>query len=143
MTAAAEWDDPADIALVSRTFDAWAAAVIAKDRPLVESFHDDGFRVRLGDLMLDKTGHATLELAVAVREMSIIEITSTRRVGNMLLVWSKHLIRADAVPPIPELGLEGDWGNEAAAREGFVQTEFTLWRQEGERFKCMVFEARS
>lgn len=143
MSAAAEWNDPADIALVSATFDAWAAAVIAKDRPLVESFHDDGFRVRLGDLMLDKAGHATLELSVAVREMSIIEITATRRIGDMLLVWSKHLIRADAVPPIPELGLEGDWGNEKAAREGFVQAEFTVWRQEGERLKCMVFEARS
>jgi hypothetical protein len=143
MNAAAEWDVPADIALVSATFDAWAAAVIAKDRPLVEAFHDDGFRVRLGDLMLDKAKHATLELSVAVREMSIIEITSTRRIGDMLLVWSKHLIRADTVPPIPELGLEGDWGNEAAARQGFVQTEFTLWRQEGDRLRCLMFEARS
>lgn len=138
-----EWNDPADIALVSRTFDAWAAAVIAKDRPLVESFHDDGFRVRLGERLLTKTEHATLELTVAVEEMSIISIDATRRVGDMLLVWSQHLIRAGEVPPIPDFGLEGDWGNEAAAKAGFRQIEFTLWRQDEDRLKCMVFEARS
>ena len=138
-----EWNDPDDIALVSRTFDAWAAAVVAKDRPTVESFHDDGFRVRLGDRLIDKPEHVLLELTVGVQEMSIISIDATRRVGDMLLVWSKHLIRADGVPPIPELGLEGDWGNEEASRAGFVQTEFTLWRREGDRLKILVFEARS
>ena len=138
-----EWNDPDDIALVSRTFDAWAAAVVAKDRPTVESFHDDGFRVRLGDRLIDKPEHVLLELTVGVQEMSIISIDATRRVGDMLLVWSKHLIRADRVPAIPELGLEGDWGNEAAAHVGFPQTEFTLWRQEGDRLKILVFEARS
>ena len=60
-----EWNDPADIALVSRTFDEWAAAVIAKDRPAVETFHDNGFRVRLGKGLLDKNEHNDLELAVA------------------------------------------------------------------------------
>ena len=143
MNAASEWNDPADIALVSQAFDAWAAAVIAKDRPLVESFHDDGFRLRMGDPLIDKAGHVLIELSVAVREMSIIEITSTRRIGDILLVWSKHLIRADAVSPVPELGLVGDWGDEKAAREGFVQTEFTAWRQEGAGLKCLVFEAKS
>lgn len=138
-----EWNDPNDIALVSRTFDAWGAAVVAKDRPKVESFHDDGFRVRLGDRLIDKPEHVLLELTVGVREMSIISIDATRRVGDMLLVWSKHLIRADRVPPIPELGLEGDWGNEEASRAGFEQTEFTLWRQQGDGLKILVFEARS
>lgn len=138
-----EWNDPDDIALVSRTFDAWAAAVVAKDRPTVESFHDDGFRVRLGDRLIDKPEHVMLELTVGVQEMSIISIDAVRRVGDMLLVWSKHLIRADKVPPIPELGLEGDWGNEEAARAGFAQTEFTLWRREDDRLKILVFEARS
>lgn len=138
-----EWNDPEDIALVSRTFDAWAVAVIAKDRPTVESFHDDGFRVRLGERLIDKPEHVLLELTVGVQEMSIISIDATRRVGDMLLVWSRHLIRADRVPPIPELGLEGDWGNEDASRAGFAQTEFTLWRREGDGLKILVFEARS
>jgi hypothetical protein len=139
----AEWNDLQDIALVSRTFDDWAAAVIAKDQPRVEFFHDAGFRVRVGGRMLDKTGHVTLELGVAVREMSIIEITSTRRIGDILLVWSKHLIRADAVPPIPDLGLVGDWGNEKAARAGFIQVEFTVWRQQRDGLKCLAFEAKT
>ena len=138
-----EWNDPADIALVSRTFDAWAAAVIAKDRPSVETFHDEGFRVRLGKGLLDKYEHIDLELAVAVREMSIIEIESTRRMGDLLLVWSKHLIRADHVPELPGLGLKGDWGNETASKVGFVQLEFTVWRRDGDRLKCVAFEAKS
>lgn len=138
-----EWNDPDDIALVSKTFDAWAAAVIAKDRPTVESFHDDGFRVRLGDRLITKPEHVMLELGVGVQEMSIISIDATRRVGDMLLVWSKHLIRADGVPSFPELGLNGDWGNADAARIGFEQIEFTLWRRDGDRLKILVFEARS
>ncbi|HVO44831.1 MAG TPA: hypothetical protein VMT29_00730 [Steroidobacteraceae bacterium] len=137
-----EWNDPADIALVSRTFDRWAAAVIAKDRGTVETFHDDGFRVRLGKGLLNKSQHIDVELAVAVREMSIIEIELTRRMGDLLLVWSKHLIMADHVPELPELGLKGDWGNQEAARVGFVQLEFTVWRREGDRLKCVAFEAR-
>lgn len=138
-----EWNDPDDVALVTATFDAWAAAVISKDRPLVESFHDDGFRVRIGDRLYGKQQHILLELTVGVREMSLISINETRRLGDLLLVWSKHLIRADRVPPIPELGLVGDWGNEAAARVGFEQVEFTLWRREGDRLKNLVFEVRS
>lgn len=138
-----EWNDPADIELVSRTFDDWAAAVIAKDKPLVESFHDDGFRVRIGERILDKAGHVTLELGVAVQEMSIIEIETTRRVGALLLVWSKHLIRAASVPPIASLGLEGDWGDEKLSRRGFTQCEFTVWRRDGRRLKCIAFEAKT
>jgi hypothetical protein len=138
-----EWNVPADIALVSRTFDDWAAAVIVKDRPTVETFHDDGFRVRLGKGLLNKDEHIDVELSVAVREMSIVEIESTRKMGDLLLVWSKHLIRADHVPPIPRLGLEGDWGNEKASREGFVQLEFTVWRRAGDRLKCFAFEAKA
>ena len=138
-----EWNDPADIALVSRTFDAWAAAVIAKDRPTVETFHDNGFRVRLGKGLLDKNEHIDVELAVAVRERSIIEVESTRRMGDLLLVWSKHLIRADHVPELPGLGLKGDWGNEKASKVGFVQLEFTVWRRDGDRLKCVAFEAKS
>lgn len=138
-----EWNDPADIELVSKTFDDWAAAVIAKDRPLVESFHDKGFRVRLGKGLLDMNEHIEVELAVAVREMSIIEIELTRKMGDLLLVWSKHLIKADHVPQIPHLGLDGDWGNEKASKAGFVQLEFTVWRREGNRLKCLAFEARN
>lgn len=135
-----EWNDPEDIRLVSGVFDAWAAAVIAKDRAAVEGFHDDGFRVRIGEALIDKAGHVALELGVAVREMSIVEITATRRIGDLLLVWSKHLIRADAVPELPELGLTGDWGDQAAAKRGFVQIEFTLWRDDGGSLKCVAFE---
>lgn len=138
-----EWNDPADIQLVSRTFDDWAAAVIAKDRPLVETFHDDGFRARIADRMIDKASHIELELTVAVREMSIMEITATRRMGELLLVWSKHRIVADRVPPLPQFGLQGDWGNEAAAQVGFPQTEFTVWRREGAGLKCVAFEAKA
>ena len=138
-----EWNDPADIALVSRTFDAWAEAVIVKDRPLVATFHDDGFRARIADRMIDKQSHIELELTVAVREMSIIEITATRRMGDILLVWSKHRIVADQVPPLPQFGLQGDWGNEAAARVGFPQIEFTVWRQQGDALKCVAFEAKA
>ena len=138
-----EWNDPADIELVSRTFDNWAAAVIAKDRGTVETFHDEGFRVRLGKGLLTKDEHIDLELAVAVREMSIIEIEATRSIGELLLVWSRHLIRADAVPPVPRLGLHGDWGNEEASKRGFVQLEFTVWRRVGDRLECVAFEAKS
>jgi hypothetical protein len=140
---AMEWNDPADIELVSRTFDDWAAAVIRKDRPTVETFHDDGFRVRLGKGLLDRSEHIDVELAVAVREMSIIEIEATRRMGELLLVWSKHLIRADHVPELPDLGLKGDWGNQKASKVGFVQLELTVWRRAGEGLKCVAFEAKS
>ena len=74
--------------------------------------------------------------------MSIIEIEATRRIGNILLVWSKHLFKADHVPALPQLGLDGDWGDAHAARMGFVQLEFTVWRQEGDKLKCLAFEAR-
>jgi len=137
-----EWNDPADIELVSRTFDTWAERVIAKDRPSVETFHDDGFRVRLGERLYNKDEHITLELGVAVREMSIIQIETTRRLGDILLVWSKHLIRADHVPEMPQLGLQGDWGDAQAAKTGFVQLEFTVWRRENGKLKCLAFEAR-
>ena len=136
-----EWNDPEDIRLVSKTFDAWADRVIHKDRLAVESFHDDGFLVRVGKSLFGKQQHVALELAVAVREMSIIEIEKTRRVGKLLLVWSRHFIAADAVPPIPELGLEGDWGGEAAAAKGFEQLEFTVWGLENNQLKIIAFEA--
>lgn len=108
----------------------------------MESFHDEGFRVRIGNALFGKAQHVQLELGVAVREMSIIEIEATRRLGDVLLVWSKHLIAADAVPPIAEIGLAGDWGGEEAAKKGFVQNEFTVWRSDGEHLKCQAFEAR-
>jgi hypothetical protein len=114
----AEWNDPADIKLVSRTFDDWAEPVIAKDRPRVESFHDDGFRVRLGERLYGKDEHVAIELSVAVREMSIIEIEATRRIGNILLVWSKHLIKADHVPELPPARPQGRLGRCACRRAG-------------------------
>jgi hypothetical protein len=137
-----EWNVPEDIDLVSKTFDGWAERVIAKDRPSVEAYHDDGFRVRIGQRIYNKAEHVTIELAVEVREMSIIEIEATRRLGDFLFVWSKHRIRADEVPEIPELGLLGDWGDEKASKAGFVQYEFTAWRRDGQRLRCLTFEAR-
>lgn len=135
-----EWNDPGDIALVTETFDAWAEAVLAKDGPAVETFHDEGFRVRLGARLLTKVEHVRLELAVDNVEMRLTQVEATRRIGDILFVWSRHFIRATAVPPIPEFGLEGDWGNEALARKGFEQGEISVWRDEGGRLKCLVFE---
>lgn len=72
-----------------------------------------------------------------------MEITATRRIGDILLVWSKHLIAADTVPEMPEFGLEGDWGDANAARAGFIQSEFTVRRTEGPRLICLAFEAKT
>lgn len=138
-----EWNDPQDIALVSRSFQAWTDAVIAKDGATVDSFHDDGFRVRLGDRLLTKAEHIELELAVANSEMTLLDVEATRRIGEVLLVWSRHFIRAEAIPEIPGLGLVGDWGNAAVARKGFIQGEFSVWRYEGDRIRCLAFDIGS
>ena len=135
-----EWNDPKDIALVTETFDAWAVAVLAKDGPTVATFHDDGFRVRLGKRLLTKAEHIHLELTVGNVEMRLTEVEATRRIGDILFVWSRHFIRATSVPPIPEFGLEGDWANEAMAQKGFEQGEISVWRDEGGKLKCLAFE---
>lgn len=138
-----EWNDPADIALVSSRFQAWTNAVIAKDRATVESIHDDGFRVRLGNRLLTKDEHIQLELAVANAEMNLLEVESTRRIGEILLVWSKHFIRVHAIPQIPSLDLLGDWGNEEVAKKGFTQGELSVWRHAGGKLKCLAFDIGS
>lgn len=138
-----EWNDPKDIALVSGTFQAWTDAVISKDHATVATFHDDGFRVRLGDRLLTKAEHIELELAVANSEMNLLEVEATRRIGDILLVWSRHFIKVESIPEIPSLGLVGDWGNESVAKQGFVQGELSIWRFERDRIKCLAFDIGS
>jgi len=46
-----------------------------------------------------------------------------------------------SLPEIPSLGLVGDWGDEKAAKRGFTQGEFSVWRFEGGRIKCLAFAA--
>jgi hypothetical protein len=135
------WNIPHDIELVSRTFDEWTNAVIAKDRAKIERFHDEGFRAGLGDKLLTKAQHVHLELTVGNAEMKLLKIAATRRSGDVLLVWSKHFIRVTSLPEIPSLGLLGDWGDEKAAKKGFIQDEFSVWRFEGDRIKCLSFAA--
>ena len=136
-----EWNDPHDVELVSRTFNEWTNAVIEKDGAKIESFHDEGFRAGLGDKLLKKAQHVQLELTVGNAEMKLLEIAATRRVGDVLLVWSKHFIRVTSLPEIPSLGLLGDWGDEKAAKKGFTQDEFSVWMFEGDRIKCLAFAA--
>lgn len=138
---ALEWNDPDDIARISRAFQTWTDAVIAKDRATIESFHDEGFRAGLGDRLLTKAQHIQLELAVGNTEMKLLQVEATRRVGDILLVWSKHFIRVNSLPQIPSLGLVGDWGDEKAAKRGFTQGEFSVWRFEGKRLECLSFAA--
>jgi hypothetical protein len=138
-----EWNDPSDIALVTETFNAWAAAVIAKDRPKLEYFHDEGFRVRLGDRLLNRDDHMLLEVTVTNTQMDLISIEATRRIDDTLLVWSTHRITITEAPEIPSLGLFGDWGNSEALKQGFVQGEFTVWRFKGNRLLCAAFEIAS
>jgi hypothetical protein len=138
-----EWNDPKDFALVSRTFQTWADTVIAKDRATVASIHDEGFRVRLGTRLLTKNEHIELELIVANAEMRLTAVEATRRVGELLLVWSTHFIRVNAIPQIPSLGLLGDWGNEKVAKQGFTQGELSVWRYEGDSLKCIAFDIGS
>jgi hypothetical protein len=135
------WNNPLDIELVSRTFNEWTEAVIAKDRGKVESFHDHGFRAGLGGKLLTKPQHVQLELTVGNAEMKLLEIVATRHVADVLLVWSKHFIRVTSLPEIPSLGLLGDWGDEKAAKKGFIQDEFSVWRFDGDRIKCLSFAA--
>lgn len=139
--AGTQWNDPEDIALVSRAFETWTDAVIAKDRATIESFHDEGFRAGLGDRLLTKAQHIQLELTVPNREMKLIKIEATRRIGDILLVWSTHFIRVDSLPEIPSLGLFGDWGDEKAAKQGFNQDEFSVWKFDRGRIKCLSFAA--
>jgi hypothetical protein len=40
----------------------------------------------------------------------------------------------------PELGLVGDWADEAVAGRGFTQDEMTVWRFEGERMRRLAFD---
>jgi hypothetical protein len=138
-----EWNDPKDVALLSNTFDIWTKAVIAKDHVTISDIHDEGFRVRLGDRLLNKQEHIDLELAVANTEMRLVKVEATRRMGDFLLAWTRHFIKVSSLPPIPHLGLTGDWGNEAAARKGFMQGEFSVWRFEGEAIKCIAFDIGS
>jgi len=138
-----EWNDPADIALVTKTFEAWAEAVIAKDLPRIATFHDDGFRVRVGDRLLDKDEHMLVEVTVTNTQMDLMSIEATRRLGDVLLVWSTHFIRIEEAPEIPSLGLYGDWGDLEALKQGFVQGEFTVWRIEGDRILCAAFDIGS
>lgn len=140
-TARTEWNNPEDIALVSRSFTTWTDAVIAKDKATVESFHDEGFRAGLGDRLFNKAQHVELELAVANTEMKLLKVQATRRIGDILLVWSQHFIRVDSLPEIPSLGLLGDWGDEKMAKQGFTQDEISVWRFEGGRIKCLAFAA--
>lgn len=136
-----EWNNPADVAAVSGAFRSWTDAVIRKDSAKIESFHDEGFRAGVGARMLTKAEHIEVELAVGNKEMRLLKI-QTRRVGDLLLVWSSHFIRADPVPPIPSLGLIGDWGDAKAAKRGFTQDEFSVWRFEGGQLKCLAFVAQ-
>lgn len=138
-----EWNDPADLALVTKTFDAWADAVIAKDRARIETFHDDGFRVRVGDRLLDKDEHMLLETTVTNTQMDLMSIEATRRIGDVLLVWSTHFIKIEETPEIPSLGLFGDWGNLEVLKQGFVQGELSVWRFEGDRIVCAAFDIGS
>jgi hypothetical protein len=138
-TLAPGWNDPKDMAMVSRAFRTWTDAVIAKDRATIESFHDEGFRAGLGNRVLTKAQHIQLELIVENKEMKLTSIEATRRVGDILLVWSTHFIRVDALPEIPSLGLFGDWGDEKAAKRGFSQNEFSVWRFADGRIKCLEF----
>jgi hypothetical protein len=138
-----EWNDPGDVALLTSTFDNWTNAVISKDRVTIAGMHDEGFRVRLGDRLLNKHEHTDLEIAVANTDMKLIEVEATRRIGDLLLAWTRHFIKVSALPPIPNLGLFGDWGNEAAARRGFIQGEFSVWRFEGKKIKCVAFDIGS
>lgn len=135
-----EWNDPKDVELASRTFKDWADAVRAKDKARVESFHDESFLVRMGGRLLGKEEHVQIEMTVENSEMTLVELEATRRIGNVLLVWSKHFIRADAVPAIPALGLGEQWFDQEAVRKGFVQAELTVWRQEGDRLRCLAFD---
>ena len=138
-----EWNDPNDRALVAKTFDAWADAVIAKDRARIETFHDAGFRVRVGERLLDKDEHMLLEMSVTNTQMDLMSIEATRRIGDVLLVWSTHFIKIEEAPEIPSLGLFGDWGNLEVLKKGFVQGEFTVWRFEGDRIVCAAFDIGS
>lgn len=138
-----EWNNPSDIALVTDTFNDWAAAVIAKDRAALEAFHDQGFRVRVGDRLLDRDDHMLLEVTVTNTQMDLISIEATRRIGDVLLVWSTHSITIEEAPEIPSLGLFGDWGDLEALKRGFIQGEFTVWRFEGERLLCAAFDIAS
>jgi hypothetical protein len=139
--ATTEWNNPEDIALVSRAFNTWTDAVIAKDKATIESFHDDEFRAGLGDRLFNKAEHIEIELLVGNVEMKLLEVHATRRIGNILMVWSQHFIRVDSLPEIPSLGLIGDWGGEASAKQGFTQDEISVWRFEGGRLKCLAFAA--
>lgn len=138
-----EWNDPADVALVTEAFRVWAKAVMGKDRATVESLHEAGFRVRLGDRLLDRDEHILLELAVKNSQMDTLAIDATRRIGEVLLVWSRRLMKVEETPEIPSLGLFGDWGNIEVLRKGFVQGEFSVWRQDGNRIRCMAFDIGS
>jgi hypothetical protein len=138
-----EWNDPEDIALVSSTFQRWTDAVIAKDEVTVAEIHDDGFRVRFGDKLLTKNEHIQLELAVANEEMRLLALEATRRIGDLLLVWSRHFIRVSSIPEIPSLGLLGDWGSEAVAKRGFTQGEFSIWKYTGKTLKYLAFDIGS
>jgi hypothetical protein len=73
----------------------------------------------------------------------LLEIEATRRVGELLLVWSRHFIRVNAIPQIPSLGLLGDWGNEKVAKQGFNQGELSVWRYDGDKLKCLAFDIGS
>lgn len=135
-------NDPEDIAFVKNAFEDWASSVIAKERDEVVDFHADDFGVLSGAGMLNKDDHVILQLTVDNKQMDLLELSEVRRTGNLYLVWSTHFIRADKVPPIPSIGLEGDWGGEEQAKVGFVQKEFTVWRRTGDKLRCVAFHAR-
>ena len=63
--------------------------------------------------------------------------------------WTDAIIGKDraAVASIHDedfrVRLGGDWANEAVAKKGFTQGEFSVWRYAGEELKCLAFDIGS
>lgn len=134
------WNDTNDRRLVTEAFEQWGKAVLGKDREALERIHDPGFKVTVGNALLDKAGHIELEMQVAAREIRLTELTATRRLGDLILAWSKHRMAADHVPGVASADLQAGWVPDSLAQAGFEQREFSVWRQHGDTLQCVAFE---
>ncbi|WP_162600746.1 nuclear transport factor 2 family protein [Paraburkholderia sp. C35] len=141
MNQSTDWNNENDLRDIRAAFDAWAHAVIAKDRNAIEPFHDDGFLVTLPDgTLLDKDGHIALEIAAGMKVMDTLNL-KTRRCGDLILVWARRFLRGTISPTVAGTTLHEGWVEASTMDKGFEQADFSVWRRASDStLKCLAFE---
>jgi hypothetical protein len=141
MSTPRDWNHEDDLRDVRAAFDAWAQAVITKDRAAIEPFHDEGFLVTLPDgTLLGKDGHIALEIEAGMKVMDTLTL-KTRRCGDVILVWARRFLRGTVSPTVAGTALQEGWVEAVTMDQGFEQADFSVWQRNSDgSLKCLAFE---